>query len=718
MTLTSRSKLIEISKWALLGGVLTVLFTLLLFKSPPLMPTVTIITSKFPGSDSQLFYKKNTSYSEIQSSRARFTPTTQAFEFPLPVYDDEIRWDPLETAGEFDIKEVYLNILWHRIYLDQEKINPTYQIEKSVRNGVIHFIAPIGSLDPQITITIPSAHLQKIKLMFSFMIAALIAGLIIAWIKWHSVVLEYTLRERGFAKRINITLAQDSFSLKEFLTLLGTAVVINILPMVNFFLSIDDEAGAYRTDPGVWIADGRWTAFLVEKFIFPQPVIPFVPNLFFYVCLAAAYMLILRAHRLKLTWITGLAYCIFIAHPIWWFIGEFYSNIPSTGLGVLCLSMAIYVTSRIHLAELTGKKYLTQISIAGLFLALAIGAYQSLVMFYIVVSVGAVIFSYRAIMSEPTTFSRPLLKTVGTYIIVFITGLLMYIAINKVAQAIYAGNRGYIDGFLRIDEFLNDPLGITALVFGEMWKIYTGSEKTFGAAFSSSGAVIGLAALFLLTQKTLKAFSLMFMFVVAMLIAPFLLHFATGALYLPLRSMLAVSFVCWIATVIILERKGILRYIGIFLSAILMLQMVSINGQYSASTILATTHDRFTAEALYSRMAALDPKFDRDAPIAVDVFGKMSFTSRYPAPASSTMSSSFFDWDEGNVHRMVRYMQLIGFKNLYVLENSKRIARTPQFKEMPIWPATGSVLLENGVYYIKLAEKPDPTHAKYEGAGK
>lgn len=714
MTLASRSKLIGISKWALLGGVLTVLFTLLLFKSPPLMPTVTIITSKFPASDSQLFYKNNTFYSEVQSSKARLTPGTQTFEFPLPVYDDEIRWDPLETAGEFDVKKIYISVFGYRTYIDQEKINATYQIEKSVKDVGIHFNAPKGSVDSQITITIPSNHLQKIKLLISFAMAALIAGLTIAWIKWHSVILEYTLRERGFAKMINATLTRDGFSLKEFIILLGTAVIINILPMVNFFLSVDDEVGAYRTDPGVWIADGRWTAFLVEKFIFPQPVIPFVPHLFFYVCLAAAYMLILRAHQLKLTWITGLAYCVFVVHPIWWFIGEFYSNIPSTGFGVLCLCMAIYITSRINLAEQAIKGQLTYISAAGLFLALAIGAYQSLVMFYIVVSVGAIIFNYRAMLVETAKLSHYLLKTIGTYIAVFFTGLLIYIIVNKFAQTIYTSNHGYIDSFLRIDELFRDPLGITALVLEEMWKIYTGSDKSFGASFSSSAAVIGLAALFLLTQKTLKAFGLMLALTVAMLTAPFLLHFATGALYLPLRSMLAVSFVSWIATVIILEREGILRYIGIFLSATLILQMVSVNGQYSASTILATTHDRLTAEALYSRMAALDPKFDRDAPIAVDVFGKMSFTSRYPAPATSTMSASFFDWDEGNVHRMVRYMQLIGFKNLYVLENSKRIAQTPRFKDMPIWPATGSVVLEDSVYYIKLSEKTDPTHAQYE----
>ena len=78
------------------------------------------------------------------------------------------------------------------------------------------------------------------------------------------------------------------------------------------------------------------------------------------------------------------------------------------------------------------------------------------------------------------------------------------------------------------------------------------------------------------------------------------------------------------------------------------------------------------------------------------------------------MSASFFDWDDGNANRMIKYMQLIGFRNVFPLQPSDRIALTPKFKDMPAWPALGSIRLENGIYLIKLSEKPDPIHAQYK----
>jgi hypothetical protein len=80
------------------------------------------------------------------------------------------------------------------------------------------------------------------------------------------------------------------------------------------------------------------------------------------------------------------------------------------------------------------------------------------------------------------------------------------------------------------------------------------------------------------------------------------------------------------------------------------------------------------------------------------------------------MSSSFFNWDQGNVYRMAAYMRLIGFSNVAALGNSTRIPLTPHFDSMSVWPAQGSVRYENGIYLIKLSEIADPTHALYKQA--
>lgn len=703
-----------ISKWAILGVILTLTFAWLLLKSPILIPTIKIETLSFPADKSQLFYKKNSPYSEQNSESSKIDSSHTSFEFSLPLYDDDLRWDPLEKSGDFYVKAVHISVLGYGFDVTMDNITASFQMEKNPTKNLMHFTAPPGSTDPQINIHINSLRLEKLRLIIAFALATLITAVTISWIIWHRAILEYGESEKGWVPHLKTFLIKDEFSLKEFSKLLGIGVLFNILPMANFFLSADDEVGAYRTDPSLWISDGRWTAFLVEKLIFPMPVLPFVPNLFFYVCLAASYMFILRAHNLKFTWITALAYCVFVTHPIWWFIGEFYSNIPSTGFGVLCLSIAVYITSRIDLNKQFNKTHTIQMAGASFFLATAIGAYQSLIMFYLAAGVGTVIFAYKDILTKQSPALSPLFKRIGALTIVFFAGLTMYVAINKFAKYFYPVNYGYVDSFLRIDALLADPSLITQLTFYEMFKIYSGSARSFGVSFFSSAITLGLAFLFLISQKNFTSSIRMMALIGAMLISPFLLHFVTGAIYLPMRSMLAVCFISWISVVVILEKKGMLQILGIALTMTLIFQMVSINGQYSASTILATTHDRLTAESLYSRMAQIDPHFDRDSKTTIDVYGKLSFNSHYPSPDTSTMSSSFFDWDGGNVNRMIRYMQLIGLNNLYPLHPTLRVQLTPKFKDMPLWPAAGSVRLEDGVFLIKLSDKPDPTHAQYK----
>ncbi|MDT3313315.1 glucosyltransferase domain-containing protein [Pseudomonas sp. rhizo66] len=708
-----KTKAKTVFKWAALGAALTLAFTWVLLRSPILMPKLNIEVENFPAEKSQLYYKKLTPYSEQNSVFKKIDPSRTRFQFQLPFYDDELRWDPLENAEAFDLKSVSISLLAYRMNISMDDVNPSFQLQKTFRNNLYFFSAPPGSTDPQITIHINSAHLEKVRAYIAFMLAALLSLATIGWIVWHPIIMAYFQKESSWATRLKAVVKNDNFSVIEFSTFLSIGIILNLIPLTNFFLSVDDEVGAFRTDPSVWIADGRWTAFLVEKFIFPLPVLPFVPNLFFYVCLAASYMLILRSHNLTFTKLTALTYCVFVAHPVWWFIAEFYSNLPSTGLGVLCLSISLYIVSRIDLSAGANKTKLLAFACASLLLAAAIGAYQSLVMFYLAIGMGIIIFAAKTNTTPLSNGLRPLFKRIALIAAVFLCGLVLYAFINKIAKHFYPTNPGYLDSFLKLDALLENPLFITKLTVYEMFKIYTGSEQTFGVDFFISAIMLCLATLLLITQKTWKASARMMLFIAALLISPFLLHFVTGGNNLPLRSMLAVSFISWFSVMVVLEYKGRIRVLGLVLSALLVFQIVTINGQYSASTLLATNHDRLTAEEIYKQIAESNPQFDRNARAHIDIFGKLSFNSRYPSPDSSTMSASFFDWDDGNGNRMIKYMQLVGFRNVFPLQPSDRIALTPKFKNMPVWPAPGSVRLDNGVYLIKLSEKPDPTHAQY-----
>jgi hypothetical protein len=711
-------KVKAIAKWAASGVLLTFIFAWAMFKSSLLLPVITIQTVHFPALQSQLYYKNGDAYAEKNSVISKLDPDRKTLEFTLRQYDNDLRWDALEGPGTFYVRSVKIRVLGYSKSVSLKDLTPSVQIEKIDQGSEqARFVVPEGSTDPQINIHISQKSLDNLRLITAFLWGLTGALLILGWLKWHENILTFVQDDRAYTKELKALFSQENFSLAEFTKLLGIAVFLNIIPVVNFFLSVDDERGAFRSDPSVWIADGRWTAFLVEKFVFPQPVMPFVPNLFFYTCQALAYMFILRAHRLKLNWAATLAYCIFVAHPIWWFIGEFYSNVPSTGFGVLTLSIAVFMFSRSHAAEDSRTRIIGQAFLASLLLSLAIGAYQSLIMFYIAAGIGVIIFHYKEENTTTALALKPTLNRIALLMATLVSGVILYSVFNKIAQLAYPSSRDYIDRFLRINDLLDNPILIVKLVVMEMWRFYTGSLLTYGVSFFSTAIMLGLAVLFLITQKTWKATLCMVVLVASMLIAPFLLNFVAGGLYLPLRAMLAVSFISWIATIIVLEKKGLMRVIGSIVGIIMLFQMVTVSGQYAASTIMATNHDRLTAEAIYARISQQNPKFDRNETIVIDVYGRLPFESRYPALDTSTMSSSFFDWDQGNVYRMLEYMRLIGFTNVSTLGIAFRIPLTPHFDTMSIWPAEGSVRYKDGVYLIKLSETPDPTHALYKQAG-
>lgn len=685
----------------------------LLLKSPVLSPTLSIDTFQFPAQQSQLYFKHGGNYAEANSSVAKINSKAQRFEFQLPLYDNMLRWDPLERAGSFYVRAAAIHLFGYSSPIDLQNIKPSSQIrENASLPNLLSFTVPEGSTDPQVQIQIDSRSIDKIRYFMALIVGVVVAVLLLLWITKHEQILAWSKNGGSLVERFKKLSDKENVSLSEFLQLLGLGLLLNIVPITNFFLSVDDEMGAFRTDASVWIADGRWTAFLVERFVFPQPVLPFAPNLFFYVCLAVSYIFILRAHQLRLTWVTGLAYCVFIVHPIWWFIGEFYSNIPSTAIGVLSVSVAIYLYSTMGSAARSRRYQVLAVCSSSLLLAIAIGAYQSLVMLYLAMGLGVILFELKNRLADEDVPVKAVLNRVGFLLLSLLIGLGIYLVINKIAQALYPSDRGYIEGFLRINELISDPLGVVGLVGRAMWRTYTGSSDVYGVSFSSAAYAAAMGIVFAMTQKTWKASAWMAFLVVGLLVAPFLLHFVAGE-SVPLRTMLAVAYISWVVVILTMEHAGLIRAIGAGVSLILLGQMVVVNGQYSASTMLSTTHDRLTAEALYSRMAQIDKTFDRNAAIKIDIYGQLPFSTLYPSPQSSTMGASFFNWDNGNMSRMLTYMRLLGYANALPLEDSARIASTSRFDGMPIWPAADSVRLEEGIYYIKLSNEPDPVHAVY-----
>lgn len=494
------------------------------------------------------------------------------------------------------------------------------------------------------------------------------------------------------------------------LTLIGA--IVNIHFLANFSISIDDEYAALRSDPGVWVGQGRWTTYLVERLFVPQPSVPFAPYILLIVSLALSYSLLIRIHGFKVNWKTYLCYPIFAGFPTWWFISEFYANTPAVALGVLLTCGSAFLT---YFKDAEDSIYSSAHIKSGFFaaclLATAIGAYQSTLLLYLTITLGTLMV--RCIRSEQSAKAIwPLLikRYVQIFLILFASAVL-YAIIDFLAKRImHIQSSDYINGFVRLENFQH-PVRLLAGICFRAWKVYSGSATLYGIGGVKIAGVVLILATILIAAASKKKILLNVVQWAIVLLMPFGLHFMSGADSMPFRSMLAISYVSWLMVILLVSyRNRIFATLGVLVTLVFQLQIMTLLSQYMAAATITQAHDRLLAADLYRRIGEQSPDFDREKMIEIDVYGKKDVKLIYSDSWGSATQGSFFDWDNGNIHRMLAYMTVLGYTNVTTLPEEGRRANTALFKDMPVWPAQGSVKLVGKLYLIKLSKNPDPVH--------
>lgn len=663
---------------------------------------------------SQVFFSETGVYSENNSSRNNVTPGRNILSIPLRSSYSSVRWDPLTVGKTIEINNIYISVFGMRLDTNNISLNPLFDIEKITSiKGKIFVEMKIGAIDPQLDIGIDFNKLHRKHIFF-----CAIFGLAITFILLGLLLLKNKLMrllslidcslDHLFAK-----VHKDGFNFRELGILVVIGSILYVYFLSTFSFSIDDEVGAVRQDPSVWVSQGRWFVYLVEKFFFPQPSIPFAPYIFLVVSLSISYALILRAHRYTTSWKTYALYPIFCASPTWWFISEFYSNIPALGFGVFFISSSVYLIFR-KAGSIPNKGSSILINILIIFmLACAIAAYQSLLLLFMCVVFGVLFI--RCLQSADT--DRALFKYVAymlsKVLLLTLLALLFYFSLNVLAQKVIASDSGYIGGFINYSAILSNPLGVFFLVLDEMISIYSGSYYRYGASIYLSGIIIVLATFNVLSISLAKTIIRLFLWA-GILVAPFAFHFIAGGTPLPMRTMMAVAYVSWLSGAILLSNKRPTFFlVGAVVVGLYQIQIFSVTSQYMASMTITQSHDRMLAADIYRRIGELSSDFDRNAPLKIDIYGEKTLSTIYANGWQSAMQGSFFSWDGGNIYRMVTYMKVMGYENISVLDTHGRIAMTPFFNEMPVWPAAGSVRKVDGCYLVRLSKDPDPTHAKF-----
>ena len=506
-------------------------------------------------------------------------------------------------------------------------------------------------------------------------------------------------------------LQRHCFSSRELFVLVLIGALANVYFLANYSPSIDDELAAVRSSSEIWIAKGRFTVYLVETLLFPQPSIPFSPYMFLAVMMALTQMLLVRAHGMMPSWRSYAAYCLFVTYPTWWLIEEFSANVPATGVGFLLVATGLLLQAEKPVGTLRrfSQYDAGRLLAIGFLLALCAGAYQSLLLLFACGTIGMALC--RSLESAGPFLWRQAFAQIFYGGVCLIIGLVLYFVLNKLAIHLSGTHHEYVANYINLDN-LKAPRWLVGSVALQAWATYSGSAGLFGAAMPATAVALACAAVAVARAHPRVALTNLLLFAV-LLGTPFLLCLLTGPNVLPLRSMVALPYVFWLCALLTFTyQRGAALIVGLMEFILAQLQIINLTSQYIATATLVQQQDRFMGFEIGRRILLLRGDDGAGKPILLDVYGYGGDrrASLFAAAKSSVTRGSFFGWDKGSLERIVAYFRVLGFDAVRAAPPAERTALTKQFEQMPVWPQEGSLRRSGDYYLLKLGKLPKEAH--------
>ena len=307
--------------------------------------------------------------------------------------------------------------------------------------------------------------------------------------------------------------------------LVGLFIGFYLAELSDFTLSIDEERRATTPLPLAWLSQGRWTAAIMD-FIIVQPILPYFTLLFFGICCAASYVMVLSAFGRSLSdrsyYLLFLLYCAF---PTLFFNLDFALNTPPVAIGFLSTGAAIFLFSRMINAIPAGGRaaIATSAALQVILIAIAIGAYQS---FVLVILFGYVsVFAHFFSRNPEWGLSRAVIANLAALIVVG-AGALASFQIGKLLQLHYGLSSGYIDAFFRPDVMIQNPEAVFRRVARSYFETYFGHRHIYIYQYYSMPIFIafGYWCFFHNSRRSRAENAALAAYVFAATTIPFLLH--------------------------------------------------------------------------------------------------------------------------------------------------------------------------------------------------
>ena len=466
--------------------------------------------------------------------------------------------------------------------------------------------------------------------------------------------------------------------------------------LFNLNLTVDEEFHAFLESPlPLWIGEGRWGMYLLNKFLFPYAIIPTIPLFIGLAFHLFAILLILDCWKIESVLEQVACGAILLTFPTFAFIYEFSSLNFGIGIGIFCVGWSLFLFSK-------NKGNMRWLAILPAGFAIAI--YQPFALMLAAVLLIHVIIEIR---SNHTWFVDLLFAA-----IVLSLAFLFYYLVEKLFLFLHGiEDTPYVSHYFDFSYLFEQPINILSDSWTTIINYYSGSAHIYGINIATLGLllVVSLAGITIrIIEDNLPNhnFVIMILFSLAVLLIPFAdILFSRGTVISRTLIALPVS----IAGIFILglpTTPRIIRFFMLTLALFSVFQFITANNRLFSSSHLALQADRLLAARLMDKIDEAKAKSGILNPNYVDVIGDISRPETQPILRRETFGISFFELKGtgGQIYRISLFLQISGYSSLKALPEIRRIEFMDPVNKMPVWPAEGSVIVVKDTVLIKFSD--------------
>jgi len=468
--------------------------------------------------------------------------------------------------------------------------------------------------------------------------------------------------------------------------------------LFNFNLTIDEEISASFTGPTTaWISQGRWGMYILNKFLLPYNVIPFVP---LFVALAfhlGAILLILNSFEIKGKFEQIVIGSIGISFPGMAYMYTFSTINYGVGIGLFCVALSLFI----YVKNSGLRKFWAVIPAA-----FSISIYQG----FIPALLSVFLLYIIKVWGET---NLPKIRTLINISSINLLAIIVYYVTQKfilVVARIPA--TGYVDQYFDIGYLRHNFSGVLASLSSFLLHVYLGDKSIYAIEMPIFGVLLialslGLIANLLRSNLTIVNKVLVLFFSLGFLLMPFVSGFLTRG-YLAMRFLVGLPIVIMGWTMLGIGNNP--RFFKIFVSLLVgfcIFQFVISTNHLFASSYLALQEDRLLASSLIERIEDAKAEHGTKSLKYIEMIGYLNRPSTELIPKIETFGASFFAWDQGNVWRVIFFLQTVGYQDLQPLSLDRRPPMVEIANAMPNWPEKGSVVVINDVALIRFGPYSD-----------